>query len=302
MFRVDPIACFRDTGSTRLRVAIHGWIATSGNCSCRARMFQKRDQSKTCSRDCQPAVRSCSRALPRLGHRGRGPAAGVLESLRAGVPGATTLPGSSCKSGLHRHRSTPVWPCTRCRSCHASASVPPAPAGGPIPASGGVVSWLACCHPLVSAVFCSCRATASSHLHPGARLRADLRLARGYPARLGESEGTKWWTAQPRTPGSPSRMMRRAFVFRWPLAHSCSAPLPIAPTPLPPCSWRSAGGFFPGPFVDRPGSRPSICASFPWPFPGQRLGTCGCALGYTPCIRSRSRCAPQCGHACTARR
>jgi hypothetical protein len=39
------------------------------------------------------------------------------------------------------------------------------------------------------------------------------RLAPGYPARLGESEGTKWWMGRrdQRTPGSPSRMMLRSF-------------------------------------------------------------------------------------------
>ena len=57
---------------------------------------------------------------------------------------------------------------------------------------------------------------------------------------LGGSNDAEWWTGQrnQRASGSPSRMMRRAFVFRWPLAHSCSAALPIAFTPMP----ATAGG------------------------------------------------------------
>jgi len=141
-------------------------------------MFQKRDQSKTCSRDCRAEVR-CLRALPRLEHRERGPAAGVLESLRAGA-GAKGPRGSLGKPGPRPGRLTSARRGTRCTAHRASASVPPAPGGGPIPASGDMVSWLACrgnevscrCVPrrLVSAVLCSCRATASSHLHPGARI------------------------------------------------------------------------------------------------------------------------------------
>jgi hypothetical protein len=92
-------------------------------------------------RDCQAAVRSCSWALL---HWGRGLAAGVLELLRAGVPGARVLRGSFGKLGPRPYRSTLVRPCKRCKSRHASASVPAAPAGGPIPVSGGVVSWQAC--------------------------------------------------------------------------------------------------------------------------------------------------------------
>jgi hypothetical protein len=95
-------------------------------------------------RDCRAAVRSCSRALPRLGHRGHGPAPGVLESLRAGVPDAKGPRGSFGKLGPRPHRSTPVRPCTRCTARRASASVPPALAGGAIPVSGDVVSRLAC--------------------------------------------------------------------------------------------------------------------------------------------------------------
>ena len=133
----------------------------------------------TYSRDCRAAVRSCSRALPRLGHRERGPAAGVLESLRAGAD-AKGPRGSLGKPGPRLGRLTSARRGTRCTAHRASASVPPAPGGGSIPVSGDMVSWLACCgnevscrcvpRRLVSAVLCSCRATASSHLHPGARI------------------------------------------------------------------------------------------------------------------------------------
>jgi hypothetical protein len=84
---------------------------------------------------------SCSWAFLRWG---RGLAAGVLESLRAGVPGARVLRSSFGKLAPRPRRSTLVRPCTRCKSRHASASVPAAPAGGPIPVSGGMVSWQAC--------------------------------------------------------------------------------------------------------------------------------------------------------------
>jgi hypothetical protein len=110
---------------------------------------------------------------------GRGRAAGVLEALRA-APGAKGPRGSLGKPGPRPGRLTSARRGTRCTAHRASASVPPAPGGGPIPASGDMVSWLACCgnevscrcvpRRLVSAVLCSCRATASSHLHPGARI------------------------------------------------------------------------------------------------------------------------------------
>jgi hypothetical protein len=70
-----------------------------------------------------PPVRSCSWA-----------------SLRAGVPGATALPGSSGKFAPHPHRSITGWRCTRCTGPPASASVLPAPADGPSPVSGDMVA------------------------------------------------------------------------------------------------------------------------------------------------------------------
>ena len=88
-------------------------------------------------------VRSCSRALPRLGHRERGPAAGVLESLRAGAD-AKGPRGSLGKSGPRLGRLTSARRGTRCTAHRASASVLPAPASAPIPVSGDMVSWLAC--------------------------------------------------------------------------------------------------------------------------------------------------------------
>ena len=199
------------TGSTRLRVTIQGWILPrQGTEVAHARPV------RPALGDCRAAVRSCARALPHLvlrqaQHRGRGasaraqPAAGVLESLRAGVPDAKGPLGSSGKCGPRLHRSPSARSCTRCRSRHVSASVPPAPAGGTIPVSGDMVSWLACRGtPLVRAVLCYCRATASSHLHPRA-LRADLRLAPVYPVALGGPQTIEWWMGRRNRapPGAP---------------------------------------------------------------------------------------------------
>ena len=136
------------TGSTRLRVTIQGWILPrQGTEVAHARPV------RPALGDCRAAVRSCSRALPRLvlrqaQHRGRGasaraqPAAGVLESLRAGGPGARARPGSLGKPGPRLGRSMSARRDTRYSAPRASASVPPAPAGGSIPVD--VVSWLAC--------------------------------------------------------------------------------------------------------------------------------------------------------------
>ena len=91
----------------------------------------------------RPPCATCSRALPRLGHRERGPAAGVLESLRAGAD-AKGPRGSLGKSGPRLGRLTSARRGTRCTAHRASASVLPAPASAPIPVSGDMVSWLAC--------------------------------------------------------------------------------------------------------------------------------------------------------------
>ena len=87
----------------------------------------------------RPPCATCSRALPRLGHRERGPAAGVLESLRAGAD-AKGPRGSLGKPGPRLGRLTSARRGTRCTAHRGSASVPPAPAGAAILVSDDMVA------------------------------------------------------------------------------------------------------------------------------------------------------------------
>ena len=129
-------------------------------------------------RDCRAAVRSCSWALPRWGHRGAGPCGPPASEL----PDTTALPSSSGRSGFRLCRARPAARGIRRRSRSASALVLPAPASGSIPGFGDVVSMLACRGNEVSCrcvpVPCSSRAPAPTGpmlRRAGRRVRCALR-------------------------------------------------------------------------------------------------------------------------------